>query len=938
MLEVFTIGGGEYIVNTFNAVAAWAGGGGYRSMLRVVMVMGLIYSLLVVAFNLDWRAWLNWFLQATAIYMCLMVPTVSIKVTDRLNASLAPATIDNVPIGLGVIASFTSQVGDYLTRTAETVFVMPTALNYTSNGMVYGARLFDATRNLQIRDAEFATNLEEHFKACVFYDVMLGFKSMTDLASAPDLWAAIGPGSPARSQIWITRLSGGAVESHIRTCDSAYAALDAQWTPMIEANLPIWGKALYPRLSNALAAQKLRDDVPVVNQAFTGAAGSHTSILRQSTAINAFMQARNSMSGGTGSAAIDTFAMTRADIQARNTYGSIAQQAMSWVPVLNVVLTVVFFAMFPVIFPLFLLPKTGVATLRGYTAGFFYLAAWGPLYVVLHMIIMGRATGSATAMASGGVSLSTFSGIGAVNEETATIAGFLLMSVPFLAAGMARGAMGIASHSMAMLAPAQNAAEAAALEQTTGNYSYGNVSYGNNSANMRQSDQWSTAPSYMAGESRMDFRTDNGAIISNYGNGQEVIDTTGAISRLAFTPTMSTGSVAEMRQVASEARRQAESYRNTASSLLTATDRDASIHRRSSETTSGVESASGSQSGTSVDRFDRRTANTSEGIEQSNSDSDRFSVADNRGRQAIVQQSVEGTAGAGIPGGRGRGRAAGGGNGGGLLSGSLGASTSARGTQQSDLSHSTNRSISSEDRSSSSSSFRDDHASGDSASESSGTYARSGSFSRSSVTSSDAQISEQSLALAHSYQRSADKLDEIAQSLTRDASYAESHGLNLSENLSQDLAQWYRAEQARNPAINVPDLWATDLSAHERATRTAMIERWMDDRLDVIRDEISSELHDPNLVTIERPDVASESDVRGHYRPSGIGGLPSGSGGGSGQGAAGAIIDEGRKEIDERRSSAQVGRSVTRQGGSRARSEVTDSQNVGFFNDPKLRD
>ena len=26
-LEVFTIGGGEYIVNVFNAVAAWTGGG-----------------------------------------------------------------------------------------------------------------------------------------------------------------------------------------------------------------------------------------------------------------------------------------------------------------------------------------------------------------------------------------------------------------------------------------------------------------------------------------------------------------------------------------------------------------------------------------------------------------------------------------------------------------------------------------------------------------------------------------------------------------------------------------------------------------------------------------------------------------------------------------------------------------------------------------------
>src|SRR3546814_7250453 len=37
-------------------------------------------------------------------------------------------------------------------------------LNYSSNGIVYGARLIDATRNFIIRDAEFSTNLENHFK------------------------------------------------------------------------------------------------------------------------------------------------------------------------------------------------------------------------------------------------------------------------------------------------------------------------------------------------------------------------------------------------------------------------------------------------------------------------------------------------------------------------------------------------------------------------------------------------------------------------------------------------------------------------------------------------------------------------------------------------------------------------------------------------------
>src|SRR3546814_1668959 len=89
----------------------------------------------------------------------------------------------------------------------------------------------------------------------------------------------------------------------------------------------------------------------------------------------------------------------------------------------------------------------------------------------------------------------------------------MLMSVPFLAAGLARGAMSIAGHSMSMLAPAQNAAEAAALEQTTGNYSYGNVSWANATSNMRQADQWSTAPTYMGGGASFGWRQDNGAMV-----------------------------------------------------------------------------------------------------------------------------------------------------------------------------------------------------------------------------------------------------------------------------------------------------------------------------------------------------------------------------------------------------------------------------------------
>src|SRR3546814_3078233 len=112
------------------------------------MIMGLALAVIVLAFNQDWRAWLNCFLGATLIYMCLMVPRMDVHVTDRVNPSLAPANVANVPLGLALMASFTSQVGDYLTRSAELVFGLPDDLNYSKNGMIYGARLMEATRSL----------------------------------------------------------------------------------------------------------------------------------------------------------------------------------------------------------------------------------------------------------------------------------------------------------------------------------------------------------------------------------------------------------------------------------------------------------------------------------------------------------------------------------------------------------------------------------------------------------------------------------------------------------------------------------------------------------------------------------------------------------------------------------------------------------------------
>jgi hypothetical protein len=82
----------------------------------------------------NWRVLFHWFLSATAMYMCMIVPTTTVVVSDTINPTVGNGAVANVPIGLAMVASFSSQVNNWLTKTAESVFTMPSALTYSAGG------------------------------------------------------------------------------------------------------------------------------------------------------------------------------------------------------------------------------------------------------------------------------------------------------------------------------------------------------------------------------------------------------------------------------------------------------------------------------------------------------------------------------------------------------------------------------------------------------------------------------------------------------------------------------------------------------------------------------------------------------------------------------------------------------------------------------------
>ena len=769
MVEIFTVGGGDYLVNVFQAVAAWTGNGGYKSLLQVVMVMGLALSAITLAFNQDWRAWINWFLGATLIYSCLMVPRLDVRVTDRLNPSLAPAAVSNVPLGLALMASFTSQVGDYLTGSAEVVFGLPGDLNYSKNGMIYGARLYDATGSLRISDPEFAANLDEHFRQCVFYDVLLGRYSMKELAESGDIWATIAPGSQARAQRFLTRdASSGEVISDIVTCREAYGALNGQWASLVDSMGTVFGRQLYPNQTAALAKAKLFADLPVAYQYLTGVSANATDIFKQTLTINAMSQAMHSMSAATGAGNVDVYAQTRADIQTERTYGSIASNAMKWVPLLNIVLTVLFYALFPVLFPLFLMPKTGPMALKGYVTGFFYLAAWGPLFVILHMMLMYKGSADMTAATgANGLSLASFTGMADVNSDIGLLAGYLIASVPFLAGGVARGAMAISHQATSYLNPSQNAAEEAAREASTGNVSLGNTSFENSSVMTRQFAQGTVAPSFTYGAPQTRTVSDSGAVTTSFG--QASYDQL-PNSSYPFTPTLGQEFTSRLSTMASQARANSESYANVAAeSTSSAVSRFRELRDQFSKGNS-FESASGTSNSDSIQtafsEVDQASTNLQRQFGLSRRAADDISTAWFIGGEAGAKAGLSN----------------------GVLSGSLGAKGGGTRTwTDSDIG------IASEDRSRIFGSLSQISDSRNWSNTRDG-FVRSVSTSSSSSVSSTASGLNASLTEAQSFTVEARRAEELANRLESQASFFEGDSAAGNLNLSQAYRDWGLAE------------------------------------------------------------------------------------------------------------------------------------------------
>ena len=494
MYELFTMGGGTYLVDLLNAVAAITGGGAYVVLAQLAGAAGVGWILFRTAFGGSWKENAKWILLFVTVWGTMILPKATVRVVDRLDPALAPAVVANVPVGLALFASLTSQVGDGLTRLTEQAFTLPNDLRYQRHGLIFGSRLAAAATRLEITDAVFARNLRAYARQCVFHALLLGHISADDLRESTDLWRLVtaagtpsAGASPARMFEFATRLprtGTGAtpIDRRIVTCQEGAARLGAQWNAEIARAGTIFGRRLFPGVeTDALARAELMAALPAAHDFLIGASRSAGEIMRQQMVLNAVHDAGEQWAAEAGNAAaLRAYTEARAEAQTVSAYRAIGRQAETWVPLLRIVFECLYVGAFPMAVILMLTPA-GMGIFRSYVTGLVWLQSWGPLYAILHRISMGEAAermGVAALMPGGdvGISLVAQAGIRAVAADVAVMSGYLSMSVPFLAAALAYGLSKATILATSVLAVGQDAASSAAHEGTTGNLSLANTS------------------------------------------------------------------------------------------------------------------------------------------------------------------------------------------------------------------------------------------------------------------------------------------------------------------------------------------------------------------------------------------------------------------------------------------------------------------------------
>ena len=508
MWEVYAYWNTEQLEAIFNGVAAISNASAYATLTFTLVLLGFIVVMGTAVARLRAEEPMVWIFFLTFFYGVLFLPKDDVVIIDRTAVAGAPRVVANVPLGLAFFAHATSKVGDWLTRSFETVFALPNEVRFTGNGMLFGSRIIRGAMASHLLDVDFNNDLMEYVKTCVAPDLLTGYKSLETLMKSENLWGEMGDTNPARA-VWI---DGGTL-----TCPDGYtnlntrlpAALQAAHLNMARLINPNAAMTSAPAALNGLLAAQIPAAADVLMRVSTA---NSLDFVRQAVMVNFWRDAPGSLASAVEntSAAQLAIAQSQAQASANSAYLTMAAVAEGALPKIRNVVQIIIIAIFPIVLILVLMAgHKGGLVLKSYVMAMVWIELWPVLYAVTSYVAhLAAAPGVSSGLIGGLAGVPAGPGLSLLNsiniEDTLlrdeAVAGMFSLLIPVMAYAILKGGeVAMSGLATQLMAPATGAAQKAGGEAGLGNLSMGNVRYDTFAARTSMANSWSTRPNLDSG-------------------------------------------------------------------------------------------------------------------------------------------------------------------------------------------------------------------------------------------------------------------------------------------------------------------------------------------------------------------------------------------------------------------------------------------------------
>lgn len=521
-LPIVVYGGGGIFTEYFNAIAATLGDNAFSIIIKIAILLAGVTAIVSMITKRDFLQCVKWFSAFYIVFYVLFLPQISLQIIDRTDEGHS-YHVDNVPLGLGILASFTTTIGDSLTRLTDKIFSLPDDLRYSKTGMMMASKLVMAASKFQITDPELSENMQNFVSQCVFYDLLLNKYSIKDLFETKDVWSFVSSNtSPARAFLY---------NHQVTVCTAGASKINTDLQKSIDEIATRYGSRIFPGAANAsMAKTELLKYLPISYGYLTNLSDTAAKLIQQNVIVNAIQNSALRFGATVNApAALESYAYTRAEEQQRFTQQTLGELASYWLPIMKNAFECIMYGSFIFIVLLAVFPF-GLTVLKNYAYTLVWIQAWAPLYAVIHMICSFYAKSHSVAVASTGITLQNLSGLIQVNQDMASLAGYLTLSVPFLAGGLVRGMAGTMTHLAQYIGGVtQSAGTSASAETVSGNFSLGNTSFNTHHALNTSANHFDTGGRVSSG---MSYQLPGGESMTVMPDGTAVMDRRGAISSL----------------------------------------------------------------------------------------------------------------------------------------------------------------------------------------------------------------------------------------------------------------------------------------------------------------------------------------------------------------------------------------------------------------------